>query len=165
MESLASKSLLQQPHGNAGELRFVMLETIREYALEQLALSDEWAAIRRQHATVFRALAETAISLRFASALRLFWFMRGYLTEGRERLARILALGAISKRDHAQALDCAGFLARYQGDYTTATRLINESLAIWRTPGHTQGVADSLSNLGYVMLHQGNYPTARVLYE
>jgi tetratricopeptide (TPR) repeat protein len=202
LESLAYKSLLQQTHGHAGEPRFGMLETIREYALEQLALSDEWAAIRRQHATVFLALAETAaaalegadqaawlarlqqehdnvraalgwaieqgeaaISLRFASALRLFWFMRGYLTEGRERLAQILALGAISKRDHAQALDCAGFLARYQGDYTTATRLISESLAIWRTLGHTQGVADSLSNLGYVMQHQSNYPAARALYE
>jgi non-specific serine/threonine protein kinase len=183
-----------------------MLETIREYALEQLAgprgHPGEWAAIRRQHAAVFLALAEAAtaalegadqaawlarlqqehdnlraaigwaveqgevaIGLRFATALRLFWFMRGYLTEGRERLAQILALGAVSERDRAQALDCAGFLARYQGDYAAATRLIGESLAIWRRLEHTQGIGDSLSNLGYVMLHQGNYPAARALYE
>ncbi len=202
LESLVNKSLLQQTHGYAGEPRFGMLEILREYALEQLAASGEWAAIRRQHAAVFLALAEaaapalegadqaawlarlqqehdnlraalrwaveqgeTAIGLRFAAALRLFWFMRGYLTEGRERLAQILALGAISERAHAQALDCAGFLARYQGDYAAATGLIGESLAIWRGLGHTQGVADALSNLGYVMLHQGDYPAACALYE
>jgi non-specific serine/threonine protein kinase len=108
---------------------------------------------------------QAALGLRLATALRLFWFMRGYLTEGREQLAQLLALADISDRDRAQALDCAGFLARYQGDYAAATHLIGESLAIWRRLEHTQGVADALSNLGYVMLHQGDYTAARAMYE
>jgi len=200
--SLTSQSLLQHAQGQAGEPRFVMLETIREYALEQFAASEQAPAIRRRHAEVFLALAEAgaaalegaeqgvwlsrlqqehdnlraalgwaveqreaAIGLRLATALRLFWFMRGYLTEGRERLAQALALGEGSPSTRAQALDCAGFLARYQGDYAAAAGLIGESLATWRSLAHRQGVADALSNLGYVTLHQGDYVTARALYE
>ena len=43
-----------------GEPRFGMLETIREYALEQLAASGEEEAIRRRHAAWCLALAEEA---------------------------------------------------------------------------------------------------------
>ena len=42
----------------ADEPRFGMLETIREYGLEQLAASGEAEAIRRRHADFFLALAE-----------------------------------------------------------------------------------------------------------
>src|SRR5262249_56032800 len=56
--SLTSQSLLQHAQGQAGEPRFVMLETIREYALEQLGASGQAPAIRRTHAEVFLALAE-----------------------------------------------------------------------------------------------------------
>ena len=41
-------------------LRYIMLETIREYALECLEASGESQEIRRQHAIFFLALAETA---------------------------------------------------------------------------------------------------------
>ena len=44
----------------AGEPRFVMPETIREYALERLETSGEAEAMRRRHATYFLTLAEDA---------------------------------------------------------------------------------------------------------
>jgi non-specific serine/threonine protein kinase len=44
----------------AGEIRFTMLETIREYALEQLVASGDVAAVRQRHAEYFAALAEEA---------------------------------------------------------------------------------------------------------
>ena len=202
LTALVDKSLVQQRSGLDGEPRFVMLETIREYAQERVMASGEWARIRRKHAEVFLALAaaaaaalegaaqavwlerlqqehdnlraaldwaveqqEAAIGLRLVTALRLFWFMRGYLTEGREQLAQVLALDGGSPSARARALDCAGFLARYQGDYPAAARLIGESLALWRSLADRQGIADALSNLGYVTLHQGEYATARRLYE
>ncbi len=59
--SLIDKSLLQQMDQHVGEeSRFVMLETIREYALEHLESHEEIEATRRAHATYFLALAEEA---------------------------------------------------------------------------------------------------------
>jgi DNA-binding CsgD family transcriptional regulator/tetratricopeptide (TPR) repeat protein len=52
--------LLQVDQADVSEGRFLMLETVREFALEQLAASDEEAATREAHAAHYLALAETA---------------------------------------------------------------------------------------------------------
>jgi predicted ATPase/class 3 adenylate cyclase len=58
VSSLLDKSLLRQEEGAEGEPRFVMLETIHEYARERLEQSGEAGEIRRLHAGYFLALAE-----------------------------------------------------------------------------------------------------------
>lgn len=58
--SLIDKNLLRQVTQPDGEPRLLMLETIREYALEQLAASGEAEAIHRTHAEYHRGLAEYA---------------------------------------------------------------------------------------------------------
>jgi predicted ATPase len=58
--SLLDKSLLRLEAGADGEPRFMVLETIREYALERLEQSGEIEVVRRQHAFYFLALAEQA---------------------------------------------------------------------------------------------------------
>jgi predicted ATPase/class 3 adenylate cyclase len=58
LSSLVDKSILRQEEGVEEEPRFVLLETIREYARERLELSGEAAEIRRLHAEYFLALAE-----------------------------------------------------------------------------------------------------------
>ncbi|HEX9369598.1 MAG TPA: tetratricopeptide repeat protein, partial [Roseiflexaceae bacterium] len=60
LTTLAEQSLLRQDEGEKGEPHFVMLETIREYALERLEQSGEAQSIRRQHAIYYLALAERA---------------------------------------------------------------------------------------------------------
>jgi predicted ATPase/class 3 adenylate cyclase len=57
---LADNSLLKRKESTDGEPRFIMLETIREYALERLEFSDEGAIVQRRHAQYFLELAETA---------------------------------------------------------------------------------------------------------
>ena len=56
--SLVDKSLVQQVEPAKGESRFVMLETIREYALEKLETSGEEALTKRAHAAYCLVLAE-----------------------------------------------------------------------------------------------------------
>jgi predicted ATPase len=58
MASMVDKSLLQQVEQANGESRFVMLETIREYAREKLEASSEGASTKRAHAAYFLVLAE-----------------------------------------------------------------------------------------------------------
>jgi hypothetical protein len=58
--ALMDQNLLKQVEPASGEPRFGMLETIREYGLEQLAASGEAEGIRRQHASFFLALAKEA---------------------------------------------------------------------------------------------------------
>jgi predicted ATPase len=57
--SLVDKSLLRRFDSGA-EPRFMMLETIREYAQLRLAASGETAELRRRHAAFFQELAERA---------------------------------------------------------------------------------------------------------
>jgi predicted ATPase/serine/threonine protein kinase len=58
MASLVDKSLAQQVEQVDKETRFIMLSTIREYALERLAASDDESATRRAHAAYYLVLAE-----------------------------------------------------------------------------------------------------------
>ena len=66
ISSLVDESLLlpaasdDAANDDLGEPRFSMLETVREFALEELARSGEEDAVRRAHAEYFRALAERA---------------------------------------------------------------------------------------------------------
>jgi predicted ATPase len=60
MASMVDKSLVQQVEQAKGESRFVMLETIREYALEKLEVSGEEALTKRAHAAYCLVLAEEA---------------------------------------------------------------------------------------------------------
>ncbi len=58
IEVLVDQSLVRRLDG-IGEPRFTMLETIREFGLEQLAAAGEEEVIRDRHATWFRQLVET----------------------------------------------------------------------------------------------------------
>jgi len=57
---LVDHSLVQQAIGAEGVPRFIMLETIREYALERLAEHDELEQLQQRHAAWCLALAQAA---------------------------------------------------------------------------------------------------------
>jgi predicted ATPase len=58
LESLLNKSLLYQEEGPVGEPRFMMLQTIQEYAQERLSASGEERQLRDSHLEYFLSLAE-----------------------------------------------------------------------------------------------------------
>src|SRR5260370_949314 len=60
MASLVDKSLLRQEESAAGETRFWMLQTLREFGLEQLVVREELEATRQAHAEYYLRLAEEA---------------------------------------------------------------------------------------------------------
>src|SRR5436190_2547996 len=57
LSSLVEKSLLRQAEGPDGQPRFSLLETVREYALEELGGGTEAAELRERHARYFSTLA------------------------------------------------------------------------------------------------------------
>ena len=71
LTSLVDKSLVRQLDG-----RFSMLETIREYAAEQLESSGEAAAVHRRHAAHFLALAEEADDRLWHDGIPVEWLDR-----------------------------------------------------------------------------------------
>ena len=60
LQALVDSSLVQRLDDRPWEPRFGMLETVREYALEQLDLHDESVYRRERHGAFFLALAERA---------------------------------------------------------------------------------------------------------
>jgi predicted ATPase/transcriptional regulator with XRE-family HTH domain len=60
LAALVDKSLLRQDTDEDGNPRFTMLETIREYALEQLAACSEVEPLCQRHAAYYLALVEAA---------------------------------------------------------------------------------------------------------
>ncbi|HET6650928.1 MAG TPA: adenylate/guanylate cyclase domain-containing protein [Candidatus Limnocylindria bacterium] len=58
--SLVEKSLLRQEEGVAGEPRFTMLETIRDFAMEQALERGRWEDLKVRHTVLFASFAERA---------------------------------------------------------------------------------------------------------
>lgn len=88
-------------------------------------------------------------ALRLASALTLFWRVRGHFSEGCQRLQVVVenSHGApVPLR--AKALWGAGFLAAMMGAYPAAVPVLEESLALFEEAGDRRGSARALLLLG-----------------
>ena len=73
LASLLDKSLIKQEAMPNDSSRFMMLETIREFALEQLNTHDELEQTRRRHAEYFVTWAETPERPWIGSRQHLWW--------------------------------------------------------------------------------------------
>ena len=211
LQSLLDKSLLRRL-GN----RYLMLETIREYALDRLQAIDEEGTVRQRHASYFTALAQeagaaleesdvarprrqaapgpsvgvwfdrlaaehdnlraaleslvalgdAAGAMRLALGIWLFWELRGFLKEGQVWTERVIGLpGAKNQREFGWLLNVAGDFPRFQGDYSRARELKEQSLALVRKTGEKWQLAVVLHNLGVVEAAEGEYREAEALHE
>jgi tetratricopeptide (TPR) repeat protein len=89
LEALSDMSLLTHPSEADGEIRFGMLQTVREYGLERLEENPlEADRIRQQHARYFLQLIETA-EPQLTSIERFTWLPQ--LTAERDNLRAALA--------------------------------------------------------------------------
>ena len=84
LTSLIDKSLIQQSLNPLGEPRFTMLETIREFALEQLETSGSAEVLRARHADYFTRFAEH-VGFGLSSMYRAAWLTRQELEQNNFR--------------------------------------------------------------------------------
>jgi len=176
LTTLVDKSLVGQELGMDGEPRFVLLETIREYALERLAASGEADAIRQQHAAYYLALAEAAAP-QFQGAEQTAWLARLTVEHANLRAALAWSLGG---RDAEVGGQLAGALwwfwfvrgqQREERGWVAGTlerrgevaALLAEGLALGRALGDQAGVATALTTLGQMARAQGDAARAAAL--
>jgi len=107
---------------------------------------------------------DTALGLRLAAALWAFWYLRGYETEGREWLSKLLdapGMPGIAAEVRAHALFAIGFLASLQADYAAARKLLADGLALERDAGNDTGVALCLTAMARLHRDLGNAGLSR----
>jgi predicted ATPase/serine/threonine protein kinase len=105
-------------------------------------------------------------ALRLAAALFRFWEQREQVTEGRETLARVLAMPGATEPTplRARALYGASVLADVQGDLTAAESNSREACEIYRRFGDVKGVATTMTALAWQTQHGGRYAEATALH-
>ncbi|MCL4860640.1 MAG: tetratricopeptide repeat protein, partial [Caldilineaceae bacterium] len=126
--------------------------------------------IERDHDNVRTALKwliahDSAGALRLAAALREFWYIRGYFSEGRAWLAQVLTPESPPSRARAGALLAAGQLAQNQGEYAIAQGMLEESIALFRRFDDPGGCAEALRELGWVLYNMHKRTEAIAQFE
>jgi predicted ATPase/class 3 adenylate cyclase len=195
VETLLENNLLRREEGVGEEPRFLMLETVHDYAREKLEESGEAEAIKRVHAEYFLTLAEGAawladrmedehdnlraaltwalereegeLGLRLAGALLPFWSRQGHWSEGRRWIEAALAKGRRSSAGaRVNALNAVGWLAMWQGDINRASSAAEEGLLLSREVGDAGSVAINLRLLlGWTAELRADYKRATKLFE
>jgi tetratricopeptide (TPR) repeat protein len=157
LSSLLDKSLLRQEEMVEEEPRFVMLETIREYARERLELSGEAEETRRLHAEYFLALAEQGASEQQGPE-EAAWLERLDLEHDNMRAA----LSWMLESEEAEAgLRLSGALWRFwwmRGHYSEGRRWLEEALAKDERPSAVR--ARALEAVGWLADDQGDIDRA-----
>jgi predicted ATPase/class 3 adenylate cyclase len=105
-------------------------------------------------------------ALEFATDLSWFWWVRGHLREGQERLDAALKKSvAAPPALRAKALSGLGVLLEARGDYDHAKACHEEALAIFREVGDDPGIAEALENLGIIASSQGDLERSEAIRE
>ncbi|MCE7987435.1 MAG: hypothetical protein DYG89_40220 [Caldilinea sp. CFX5] len=156
--SLLGKNLVRQVEA-AGDARFSMLETIHEYALEQLIHSVEAEMLRRDHACFFLALAE-ATEADLLGPRRQPGLTR--LNAELDNLRAIFAWSATAEDRSEIGVRLAGALAWFAhfGNHVSEVRgwLVT---TLQRATEPTAARAKALWGAGLLAAMHGNFPIAR----
>jgi predicted ATPase/class 3 adenylate cyclase len=159
VDRLSEHSLLRP--GADAEPRFTMLETIREYGLEQLAQSGEAEAARRAHTEFFLALVEEA-EPKLTSPEQLVWLER--LEAEHDNLLAALSWAVVN--DTQIALRLAGGLAwfwYFRGYLREGRAWLDRILAASGDPGPLH--VGAFAAAGRLARHLGDYEGAIALLE
>jgi predicted ATPase/class 3 adenylate cyclase len=158
--SLLDKSLLRQEEGAGGESRFVMLETIHEFANVKLEGSGEAEAVRRAHAEYFLDLAEEAEPLLWGAA-DAAWLER--LEQEHDNM-RVALSWAIDHEEGELALRVGGALRWFwymEGYYGEGRRWLEAALGKDWGATAAGARARALEGVGWLAYSQGDLDRAQ----
>ena len=162
--ALVDKSLLRQETQADGQPRLLMLETIREYALERLKASDEAEAVRRQHALFFLRLAEEA-EPKIRGVEHSLWRTR---VEAEHDNLRAALRWTLESQEAEMGMQLAGALVafwRATNQDREGRSWCEQVLAQPGTRARTAARAKVLLAAGILTVFQGDLPQAELLLE
>ena len=161
--SLVDKSLIVSKEQADGEMRFRMLEVVREYALEMLEASGEAKAARRSHADYFLALGEEADKyLKGEESVK--WLNR--LEDEHDNLRAALRWSSKNDVQIAARLAAALRLFWYLHSHLTEGRgWLEAGLECSKDDTSSEVRFNLLNLLGTFARFQGDYAAAQKAYE
>jgi predicted ATPase/DNA-binding CsgD family transcriptional regulator len=169
--ALVDKSLVNQSEHEGQEPRLEMLETLKEYALEQLEESGEAEEIRQRYALYYLALAERAMPL-FNGTEGPQWLSR--IEEEHDNLRAALQWAKREAEDSGgglgteMGLRLAIALGRFcyiRGYLNEGRNWISEMLALPGVDGHKKLQVTALEQIGRIAYAQSDYRAARAFFE
>lgn len=173
-----ARELLQRDPDDLRRTRDALAEWCRDFATQaephlSASAQREWLdALEAEHENLRAALdhlrdgARADEMLGLAVLLSRFWYVRGYLVEGRRQLddALAAAIGAGPER-RRRAHTAAASLALIQGDHAASVRFAELALDDARAAGEPRFVANALSNLGAIVLAADDRARAAIVLE
>ena len=164
LESLLSKSLLRQTE-TEGAPRLTMLETIREFGLEQLSNAHEMDPARRAHTSYYLSFAEEA-EKGLTGAEQKKWLLQ--LDREQDNLRAALRW-AIEHHEVDTAERMAGALQPFwfrRGHWSEGRRWLEDALAMEPSSNLNPSIqANALYGAGMLARFQGDFARARILCE
>jgi predicted ATPase/class 3 adenylate cyclase len=127
--SLVAKSLVREAHADGAEPRYFMLETIREFASEELVGSDEGETVRRRHLEWYTELAQPAREgIESAESVELL----GRIDRDLENLRAAFSYAVQGTRDAEAGTLGLALAARHalRGRYSEAEEVIRVALVL-----------------------------------
>ena len=165
LASLVNKSLIQVEGRDAQDIRYRLLESVREYALEELGARGEGEAARRAHALHFLDLAERAGPELIGRGQRT-WFLR--LEQEHDNLRAALRWLS-SQGEYVLALRLAtalGYFWWVRGYYSEGRRFLEDLVGrVPREATDPRTRALAFSWLGVLLLFQGELGRARTVLD
>jgi len=159
------KSLLREVEGMSDEPRFVMLELLREFGMEQLKASGERETTQQRHANFFLALAEQA-EAKLESVDQLEWINR--MEQEHDNLRAALEWSKAAKGAGELCLRLAGTLGLFweaRGYFSEGRERISAVLSIEAAQGRTAARAKLLARAAELAYRQSDYAATVELAE
>ena len=161
--SLVDKSLLREVEDINGRPRLLMLETLREFGLEQLEASGEGETVRGRHANFFLTLAEGA-EASLESGEQVQWM--GRIEQEHDNLRAALEWSKTAEGMGEICLRLAGALGYFwevHGHFSEGRERLSAMLSMQIAQGQTAARAKLLARAAELAYRQSDYPATHVL--